>query len=797
MTISPVGFYFRPAAAAEAPSEIPESITQELTLQPSAAAVAPSPLPTTAALSFTDARITDVRVRGLKRIEKEAVLAKIPLKRGELLTSESVREAIRAVFRLGFFDDVTVELTKTASQRVRVWIVVRERPVIAELNFAGNDRISTHDLRDVVKLKEWSILDIHKVQQDVLRIQKHYEEKGFYLARVSYEIKPLSDEEVELIYRVQDYDKVQIKKITFLNNHQFTDEQLKSVLADTREGGLLSALNSSGNFKESAFKQDLQRLSLWYLDHGFIKFKLDHPVVTMSDDKKWLFISLYLEEGERYRIGELEVSGDLLFPKDELLHDLKLQHDEVFSISNRNADIQALTEKYQDLGYAFVNVIPKMNVHEDSKRIDLDYGFEKGYLAYLGEINIINNTKTQDRVIRRELKIVEGELFNGTRMRISRENVERLGYFAPGEVSFNTVPQKDHPHVLNVEISVKERSTGTVTLGAGFGSVQGPFFTTQISEINVLGQGQTISLAAQYSISQLSQSFNLGFTEPYTFDSRWVTGADLYHVKVPIPYRWNTQKSGADVKLGHPISDYTNVFLTYKFEGIRDLAIDGIDGVDKAFLFSQMNADHGILSSLVLSVVRDQRNNRFETTGGSYQSLSTEFAGLGGDLAFAKTVFNNRFYHRVIGDLVFRTNLEVGQLVNLRPGITPPSQRFYLGGPNNMKGFQLFQLGPQLPPASIGNQPVPQPTGGDFEAFSLFELEYPILKDAGVKLVLFYDIGNSWNSWPLNAPLMMDAGFGLRWFSPIGPLRFEWGFPLNAPAGNPSPVFQFFIGPPF
>ena len=498
--------------------------------------------------------VGQVEILGLKRIEKDAVLTKIGTKVGQVLEAEQIRTDIHSIFGMGYFEDISVE-GQLQDNKVNVTFVVQERPVISKIEFEGNERLSTSDLKEVVKVKEWSILDINKVKEDIALIQRHYEEKGFYLAKVSYQIKPVKADEVELIYKVNDFDKIQIKKITFLNNKKFSDNELKATFAETKEGGFFSFISSSGNFKESAFKQDLQRLTYWYLDHGYVKFKYENPIVTVSDDKKWLYISIYVDEGDQYRVGAVDFGGDLLFSKEELAGDLTLKAGDVFSISKRNTDIQHLTEKYQDLGYAFVNVVPKMNLHDETKILDIEYDFEKGNLVYFGEINVIGNTKTYDQVIRRELKIHEGELYSGTKLRQSRENVERLGYFTPGEVIFNTQSPKGKSDVLNVDITIKERSTGTITLGAGYGSYQGFFFTTQISEINFLGKGQTLSLAAQYSVNQLSQSFNLGFTDPYAFDSLWSTGFDIYAVKFPIPNKYITSKLGFDLRLGHPVAD--------------------------------------------------------------------------------------------------------------------------------------------------------------------------------------------------------------------------------------------------
>ncbi|MEO5970544.1 MAG: outer membrane protein assembly factor BamA [Bdellovibrionia bacterium] len=737
--------------------------------------------------------VGQIQVNGLKRIGKDAVLAKLSAKVGDILTREGLRSDIQSLFSIGYFDDISVK-GELADGKVNLTYDVRERPVIAKITFEGNERLTASDFKDVTKIKEWSILDVNKVKEDVGLIQKHYEEKGFYLAKVAYEIKPADKpDQVELIFKINDYDKVQIKKITFLNNKRFSDEQLKGVLGETKEGSALSFLNSSGNFKESAFKQDLQRLTYWYLEHGYVKFKYENPVVTVSDDKKWLYISLYVDEGDQFRIGTVDFGGDLLFGKDELNETIGLTSGEVFSISKRNQDIQHLTEKYQDLGYAFVNVVPKMAFHDDTKTLDMEYDFEKGNLVHFGEINVLGNAKTYDKVIRRELKIHEGDLYNGTNLRLSKENVERLGYFAQGEVIFNSSTPKGHPDILNVEITVKERSTGTITLGAGYGSNQGFFFTTQISEINLLGRGQTLSLAAQFTIGgvntdQRSQSFNLGFTEPYTFDTLWTSGFDLYHVTFPIPNKYTTKKQGFDVRMGHPIMDYTYGYITYKLERLEDLY--PAPGVDQSII----DADTGVLSSVTMSVVRDKRNNRFETTAGNYQSISLETAGLGGDMAYFKFVANNRYYRRVIGDLVFRNSTEFGNISGSR---VPPSQKFYLGGPNNMKGFQLFSLGPQKTSTDANGNLIAIPLGGNIETYSLFELEYPLLKEAGIKGVLFFDVGNTTNFNGNLFPLRADAGFGFRWFSPIGPLRFEWGYPLNRTSTEQASTFSFFIGPPF
>jgi len=732
--------------------------------------------------------ILKVEVTGNKRIEGDAIREKLISKPGQLLNLKTIREDIGALHQMGFFSEIEMH-GERSGPGVDLVVHVKERPAIAEVVFDGNERVDTDDLKEVIKSKDWNILDINEARQDVKRIQKHYEEKGFFLAKVDYDIEKIDDSKIKLIFRINDYEKVRIKQITFLNNRVYSDDKLKTLLRSTQEGGLFSFLTGSGNFKESAFEQDLQILTLWYLDNGYVKFRYEPPVITVSEDKKWLFVSIYVEEGLQYSVRDIGFSGDLLFSKDELSDGLKLEGDDTFKITERNADIQKLSEMYQDLGYAFVNVVPQMNIDDESRTIDIDYKFEKGELVYFGEINVTGNAKTYDKVIRRELRVFEGELYHGSNLRKSKERVERLGFFAPGEIVFNTRPRKDAPDIVDLEITVKERSTGTVTLGAGYGSVQKFFLTTQVSEINLFGRGQQLSFQGQFAADRESKSINLGFTEPYTLGTRWSSGFDFFYVNYPIPEKYLMRKLGFNLRFGHPITDNVSAFITYKNESLK--IVDDRRNESNQDDFT----DVGVLSSVIWSLVRDMRNNRFETTLGSYQKLSVETAGLGGDKRFVKSVFNNRYYVPVVGDLVLRNNIQFGHIAAIGSSPIPPAERFYMGGPNDLRGFDMFSVGP----SRLGTAGRLEPLGGSFQMLGMLEFEYPLIREAGLKLVTFYDAGNSFQRFPGTSDeaftVKQDAGFGLRWFSPIGPLRFEWGYPIGDQRTDPE--FHFFIGPPF
>ena len=756
-------------------------------------------------------KISEVKTVGLHRIERDAILEKISSKPGKGFLEENTRRDIESLYDMGYFDNIEIRKEGTAASGLTLTFTFQERPVVNEIVFEGNEKITTSDLEEVIKVKKWSILDVTKAQSDVDLLQKHYEDKGYYLARASYEVRTVKEGEVKLVYKISDYDKVEIKQIVFLNNHAFTDEKLKNIFAETKEGSSMNFLSSSGTFKEASFKVDLQRLTYHYLENGYLKFRYENPIITVSDDKKYVYLSLFVDEGSSYKVASYDFSGDLLFSKEELKSEIKLLEDQTFSVSARNADIQRLTEKYQDLGYAFVNVIPKMEFNDEAKTISVDYGFEKGNLVHFNEIRIVGNSKTYDKVIRREFRIHEGELFSGSKLRISKERVERLGYFAPGEIQFNQVPVKGSDDKVDIEVVVKERSTGSITLGAGFSSVQGFFFQGKVQEINLLGRGQNLSFETQWGKDDVVRSFSLEFMDPYAFDTNWSAGFSLFMTNSPIPDRYLVRRAGFNLKLGYPLSDDIQGFFTYKFEHLRIMSsyarnapTDAGYDANVPTVVADDTLDKGILSSVVLSVVRDRRNNRFETSAGNYQNLSVEFAGLGGVKNFSKVTFNNRYYNNFIGNFVFKNSTEMGAMINTGGRGIPPGERFYLGGAWNMRGFEAFSLAPVI----MRGPNTVEKIGGAAEFYSLFEVEHPLIKEAGLKWVMFYDVGNTFMSVPLfssgqDFTLKQNWGFGLRWFSPLGPLRFEWGFPihpgkvLTTNRVEESPVFIFFIGQPF
>ena len=729
-------------------------------------------------------KIQKIEIAGNKKIDREAILEKIGSGMGKDLSEDQVRKDIAAIHKLGYFDSVTVDFDAGTLK-----YTVKERPAIFRIMFFGNDQVSTDDLKSTLSIKTYDIYDENLVRDSARKLTKYYEDKGFYLAKVDYSVRPAKDKEmVELLFRVREYEKVKIRKIMFLGNKAFSDAQLKRTLRNTSEGGFFSWATNSGNFKELDFKNDLQILQYWYLNEGYVKFRHDPPVVTVSEDKKWVYITIRVDEGDRYKLKTVDFGGDLLFPKEELNNTLSLKSGDWFSISKRNSDILALTEKYQDLGYANVNVVPNIVFDDQAKTMDTSFDFEKGSLVRFGRITVKGNSKTRDKVIRRELKIREGELYSGSGMRISKENVERLGFFDQESVTFQTKNPNGRPDIADIEVNVKERPTGQFQLGAGYATTTKFFFTTQVAETNFMGKGQDIRFTANMAADRQNRSMSIGFTDPYAWDTLWSVGGDIYSEVTNFPGSYVEYRKGLGPRLGYPVGEYSRLFFGYQLEKL-ELPKDKINPRD-IVLLDNLAREDGTKSAVSVTYEFDKRNNRMETTSGHYLRLREEYAGLGGNRNFVRSIVDGRFFHRVIGDLVFRTKIEGGGIWEYQHLPVQRTERFLLGGSNNLRGYAAGSIGPikRYDNGATFN------TGGIGEAFYMAELEFPIVKEVGFKFVVFYDAGDAFNKMN-EVAIKQDYGWGFRWFSPLGPLRFEWGYPLKNKGRGTE--FNFMIGPPF
>ena len=730
-------------------------------------------------------RVDKIEVTGNRKVEAEAIIEKLGTRPDMLLDNYLLRRDLSRIYDMKYFEEVEAYHKKSGGQNILLF-KLKEKPIISKIQFDGNDEINDDDLKEQIKTREFNILDISTLKNDVQLLQKHYEEKGYFLAQASYKLSE-KDGAVDVKFIIKEWDKVRVKKITFLGNNEIHDEELKNFM-QTREESYFSFLSGSGNFKEINFQTDIERLKYFYKTRGYLQVNVQNPEVTASEDKKWIFITIRLNEGPQFSVNDILFNGELLFTEEEMAEKLKLKSDDIYNEENLRLDIQTLTEMYQDKGYAFANVLRTLEVVPGENKVDVIFSFEKGVIAYFGKITMKGNTKTRDKVIRRELRIQEGEMYSGSQLRISKDNVNRLGFFQPESVVFNTITRRGTDNVLDVEISIKERPTGQISLGAGYSTATKGFVQASVAQNNFRGLGQNINLNLSYSDRQ--QIYNLGFTEPYLFDTKWTAGADYYQTVSYFIRSFSYKKHGGDVRVGHPIFEYTRLFLTYRYEDnqVNDVINEGIDP----------KVENGSSSSLQASIIRDKRNNMFEPTNGYYTSASLEYTGLGGTMRWMKSELEGRYYKPIIGDLVLRTRFTASQLFKTTERAIPRVEKFSMGGARNMRGFNIEDIGPRR--LALNTQTEKQEVfnfGGLSSLLGTLELEHPLIKEAGLKWVVFFDAGNVWEDRigeNGNYALRSDYGFGFRWFSPIGVLRFEFGFPLNPREEEASNQFHFDIG---
>jgi outer membrane protein insertion porin family len=768
-------------------------------------------------------RIERIQFRGNRKVEDDAMRVNLVSKVGQELDAERVREDVRAMWKMAFFEDVRVEATQTDTGGVIITFVVTEKPSIRKILVQGAEELEIDKINEVIDLKRDSILDVGKVKKNVEKVRELYVSKGFYLATVDYQVRQINESEVDVWLLVKEEAKVEIRRISFIGNSVISDTELRTVMG-TQEGSAFSFITDAGTYQEDAFERDLALITAFYYDRGHINVKVSAPQITLSKDKRYMYIAVPIDEGPVFSVRKVDFKGDLLGKKSDYYKDLRIERGQPFSRTRLGQDMNRLSDFYRDKGYAYVNVSPATSIDVAKRTIDITFEIEKGTKVYFERINIRGNSKTRDKVIRREMKIAEGELYNHTNLEVSRRRINALGFFEKVDVS---TKRGSSDEFIEVNIEVSERPTGTFQIGAGFSSVENFIAQAQISQNNLFGRGQTLSLQAQ--LSGLRQLFALRFVEPYFLDSNWTFAFDVFNqTRVQTTFARNS--TGGDLTWGYPLSYEARAFLTYKLEDVdvstssRGLVLSGsveepIAEQAVANLFKG-----GLTSSLRASITYDSRDNRLFATSGWYNNVFFEIAD---DYTASENVFTrfggfSRYYRPIYGPFILKLNAEVGVITSRDINGVPITERYFVGGINDVRGFRPRTLGPVIlvQPPGEPSELTDLPLGGNLQIIWNSEIEFPLFQRVGISGVVFFDAGNAYNledKWcaavggdggslsdkvnpcfdvptSLIAGIRSSVGFGFRWFSPLGPLRFEWGIPLDRQPNEEALVFEFTIG---
>lgn len=738
-------------------------------------------------------KIAEVVVSGNRRIENTAVFNVIKAKAGENLYAAKLDEDVKAIYNLGYFTDVKVEKSMKDDNLILTYHVT-EKPVIRELIFEGNKAISQDKLKEAVEVKINSIVSAKDLAKSVKKIKKLYVDEGYSQAEIETVREQISPHELKVIFRITEGSKILIREIRFEGNRAFTAGKLKGMM-ETTQDWWLAWLTGAGVYKEDMLKNDIALLTEFYMNNGYINVKFAEPKVGLTPDAKALYVDIQLIEGDQYRIGQVGFRGDLLEKRDELAGKVKSRSGEIFSRGNLRQDIFTLTDIYADKGYAFANVTPLTQLQNDLKLVDISFDMEKGEMVYIDRINISGNAKTRDKVIRREIRLAEGDLYSATALKKSKQNVMNLGFFE--EANISTAKGKSD-NMLNMNVAVKEKATGTFSIGGGYSSLDGFVGQGSVQQANFMGLGLKANASA--SIGGKSSTYNVGLTDPYFLDTKWSFGGDVYRTERQF-VDYTRKATGGDIKGGYQFSDSLSAFLLYKYEQ-KQITKESFALLETRRLYPSLVSPADTTTSAVsMSITSNTTDYRMDPTSGMVNSLSVEFAGLGGTNRFLRYVGQSSLFTPVAFGTVFMIHGTIGQILEMGE-IIPIDEKFYLGGISTLRGFSGRTVSPYVSTNKDDNQNGNTTgkerayVGGDSEAVLNAELTIPLLKEAGLKGVLFLDAGNAANGLG-NAfsGILSSYGFGIRWFSPVGPLRLEYGIPINPRPGiDRSGKLEFSIG---
>ncbi|SHI57531.1 Beta-barrel assembly machine subunit BamA [Malonomonas rubra DSM 5091] len=724
-----------------------------------------------------DFKVSAVEIEGNLRIETSTILAATPIRPGDQVSMEDIDAAMANLFSLGRFEDISARLTEVQGAKVLTF-VVSELPLVRTIRFDGRDEITEETLRSRVVQPVPAMYSQAKVRESIVALKNAYAEDGYHAANIKAELETDERNEAVLVFNIVEGDKVLIDEIRFSGNTVIEADDLKDVM-ENRERWWLSWLTDRGAYNPDALELDVERIKAAYKDKGYMDIKVRQPKVSLIDKDRYFLIEIEVDEGDQYKVGTLGVKGDLLKSEEELLENISLGNGDVFNRSELHRSIELLTDIYAEEGYANVNVAPLSNKDKQSLTIDLMFDIEQGEKIYIERVNVRGNTRTRDKVVRREVPIVEGETYSASKIKEANRRVRNLGYF--DEVNVTKAPgSAENQAVLNVD--VKEKPTGTFSIGAGYSSVDSFIAQGSITQDNFLGLGLKLRLSA--ALSGSSNTFSLGVTDPYFLDTEWTVGGEVY--KTEREYDdYDENRTGGALKAGHRIAEYTKGYLTYRFEQSEILNID--ESVTSAIVLdAEGTSTH---SSLTGEIVRNSTDYHLDPSTGGISSISLQYAGIGGTENFLKTILEHRHFWPLFWGTVFSLHGETGSVFETQSDGLPLGEKFFLGGIRNMRGFETREVGPQDEGTYIG---------GETMAYFNFEFIFPISKSMGLKGLLFYDIGNAWlKHEDYGSDWRHSAGAGIRWNSPLGPLRFEWGYNLDPRDDEDQSVFEFTIGKPF
>lgn len=735
--------------------------------------------------------VQDIRLEGIQRVEAGTVFSYLPIKVGETLDDEKAAQAIKTLFATGFFKDVRIETEGNV-----VIVALEERPAIAQIDFVGLKEFEKDQLIKGLKdigvavSRTFDRATLDKAEQE---LKRQYLSRGRYAVEITTTITPLDRNRVAINFNINEGETAKIKQINIVGVNSFREKDLLAIM-EQRTSSWNSWYTKSDQYSKQKLAADLETLRSHYLDRGYLEFNIESTQVSISPDKKNIFITISINEGERYIVSSVKLAGDLILTEEEFKKSVTIRAGDIFSREKLNESTKAISDRLGAQGYAFANVNASPEIDKEKRQVAFTLFVDPGKRVYVRRINITGNSKTRDEVIRQEMRQMEGAWYDADRVAASRERIDKTSYFS--EVNVETPPVPGTSDQVDVNVNVAEKSTGNISLGAGYSSSEKVILSGSISQANIFGSGKFLSL--QMNTGKLNRTIGINYTNPYFTVDGISQGFDLYHRNVnptTLGYAFKSQSTGGGIRFGFPIGEKE----TLSFGLAIDQTKINIDPVTSAtpvqyIDFQKEFGKSNITLPATISWASDTRNSAIYPTTGGLQRVGLEVALPGLDLTFYRLTYQNQRYFSLTKDVVLMLSADLGYAAGYHGQNLPFYKNFYAGGIGSVRGYDTASLGP-VNPAYVDTR-----LGGTRKIVFNTELLMPLPGvDKSFRFGPFFDAGNVFtDTYTMSSEgLRMSYGLSAAWLSPLGPLKFSLGQPINQKSNDKLQKFQFQLGTVF
>jgi outer membrane protein insertion porin family len=739
------------------------------------------------AKAFEPFTVKDIRVEGIQRTEAGTVFSYLPIKIGDTVNEDRVTAAVKALYATGFFKDVRLE----ADGNVLV-VVLEERPAIAQIEFSGSKEFDAKQLKEGLKavgLAESRIFDRALLERAERELKNQYISRGKYGVQITTTITPLERNRVAINFDVSEGEVAKIRHINVVGNRVFKDKDLLDEFV-LRTPGLLTWYSKNDQYSKPKLQADLENLRSFYLNQGYLEFTIDSTQVSITPDKKDIYITVNLTEGRKFRVAEVKLAGDLVVPEAELAKLIKLKPGEVFSREKLTESTKLIQDRLGNEGYAFASINPVPEIDREKDEVSFTLYVDPGRRVYVRRISIFGNTNTRDEVVRREMRQLESGWYNTEKLNRSKQRIDKLGYFSDVQVDTPAVPGTTDQ--VDVEVKLTERATGSLTAGIGYSTAEKVILSAGVSQSNIFGTGNALSF--QVSTGSINKIYSVSYTNPYFTDDGVSRGFDVYKREVNAGNlsgvaSYDTSTIGTGVRFGVPVTEYDTINYGLAFErtSIGLLATTPNRYIDFVNEFGK-EADSYVGS---VGWARDKRDSVIYTTRGTLQRITAEGGLPGGDLTYYRASYQHQWYHPISRDWVFYTSGQIGYAGGYQNKPLPFFKVFYLGGVNSLRGYETASIGPK---DSNGDS-----LGGSHLLLGSAEILFPfpgLQKDKSVRLSWFVDAGTVGEKYDFSE-FRFSTGLAFNWYSPVGPMKISFGKALNAKPDDRRQLVQFSLGTVF